>query len=101
MPESVEHRIIRSKQGRQSESLVEVRNDLIVDDFTPKKQLSPSKPSTSKTDISPKSAHHQSTLVPAFHHIPRLPRKFQCQPTTMPRFLYGMGPKITTRGVRQ
>ncbi len=102
MPETVEHRIIRSKQARQSELIGEVRSELIVDEFTPKKQqLSPSKASSSKTDSSPKSAHHQNTLLPAFHHIPRLQRKFQCQPTTMPSFLYGMGPKVTTRGVRQ
>lgn len=101
MPETVEHRIIRSKHARQCELIVELRNDLIADDFTPKKQLSPSKASTSKTDSSPKSTHHQNSLLPAFHHIPRLQRKFQCQPTTMPTFLYGMGPKVTTRGVRQ
>lgn len=100
MPETVEHRIIRSKHARQSELIVEVRNELSVEDFTPKKQLSPSKPSTSKTDSSPKSAH-QNTLLPAFHHIPRLQRKFECQPTTMPTFLYGIGPKVNTRGVRQ
>lgn len=102
MPETVEHRIIRSKQARQSELIAEVRNDLMIEDFTPKKQHSPSKSlSSSKTDSSPKTAHHQNTLLPAFHHIPRLQRKFQCQPTTMPAFLYGMGPKVTTRGVRQ
>lgn len=101
MSETVEHRIIRSKNARQSELLIEFRSELIPDDFTPKKQLSPSKPSTSKTDSSPKSAHHQNTLLPAFHHIPRLQRKFQCQPSTMPKFLYGIGPKVTTRGVRQ
>lgn len=101
MPETMEHRIIRSKQARQSELISEVRNELMVDDFTPKKQLSPSKPSTSKSEPSPKSTHHQNTLLPAFHHIPRMQRKFQCQPTTMPTFLYGMGPKVTTRGVRQ
>ncbi|XP_037038168.1 chromatin-remodeling ATPase INO80 isoform X2 [Bradysia coprophila] len=100
MAETVEHRIIRSKHARQSELIVEVRNELSVDDFTPKKQLSPSKPSSSKMDTSPKSTH-QSTLLPAFHHIPRLQRKFECQPTTMPNFLYGIGPKVTTRGVRQ
>lgn len=101
MPETMEHRIIRSKQARQSELIIEVCNELIVDDFTPIKQLSPSKPSTSKTDSSPKSTHHQNTLLPALHYIPRVQRKFQCQPTTMPTFLYGIGPKITTRGVRQ
>lgn len=45
-----------------------------------------------------KGDQSQAFLMPEFHHIPRLPRKLPCQPSYLPKFLYGLPPKVQCNG---
>lgn len=101
MSETVDHRIIRSKRAL-AEIKLEICDDADVDivaaatssAISPLKVPKSEKGAKSEAIAQQKMA--QAVLVPEHHHIPRPPRKLQCQPTSLPRFLYGIGPKVTS-----
>ena len=75
MPETMEHRVIRSKRLKQTALITEMDMPM---------------------------AKHQATgeminkakLLPEFEFIQRPPTKYECEPLPMPRFLYGLGAKV-------
>lgn len=77
MAETMEHRIIRSKhQG----SLPEIKQEPLIDEMD-------------EAIISPVKTKHINLLY-EHHHIPRPPRHLYGQATALPRFLYGVVPKV-------
>lgn len=107
MVETLEHRVIRSKRSLQDVKLElkeEQDNDMQMPPIaliTPIKSVSDR--SAGKAELTPqqKSPLASGALFPEQHHIPRPPRRFYCQPTSLPRFLYGVSPKITCNGRQQ
>lgn len=77
MAETMEHRIIRSKH---SENNTLIKEEPLIDEI---EEGSPT----------PVKTKHIS-LVHEHYHIPRPPRHIYDQPTVLPRFLYGSGPKV-------
>lgn len=97
MSETVEHRVIRSKRN-MSDIKLEVVDDVEIGDIAGMSgaivPLIVPKPEKSiKLEGS-----HKMALLPEHYHIPRPTRKLQCQPTSLPRFLYSLGPKVTCNG---
>lgn len=68
MPETVEHRIIRSKSGSTIPLIQEISESM--------------------------SREETPNLAPEQHYIPRPPRHFKCEPTTLPTFLTGLTAKV-------
>lgn len=77
MQETMEHRIIRSKEERPNIKLEEL--DLKLKDPAASLECS-------------------LILVPEFVHNPRTIREHECHPTEMPTFVYNIPPKIQARG---
>lgn len=92
----MEHRLIRSKSAR-NDMKIEFKDD---QDFNEFDLMTPTSSSTlSIATESPKTSDKSQTFVlPEIHHIPRPPRKLQCQPTNLPNFLYGLAPKVQCNG---
>lgn len=104
MVETLEHRVIRSKRSLQDVKL-EIKEEQDTDMHMPPIALIT--PVKGKSDRSAELVAQQKSplasgaLFPEQHHIPRPPRRFYCQPTSIPRFLYGVSPKITCNGRQQ
>lgn len=109
MVETLEHRMIRSKRALMDVKL-EIKDDQDADLHRTLAPISLITPVKSKADRSASKADQVSqqksplasgALFPEHHHIPRPPRRYQCQETSLPRFLYGISPKITCNGRQQ
>ncbi|XP_055921969.1 chromatin-remodeling ATPase INO80 [Eupeodes corollae] len=107
MQESIEHRVIRSRNRKITEIRSPIEGNLLFkseldtdDDFArPVVVKEESKTFTSPPRGRPpknpdKSVKSSTILLPEFPHIPKPPRKFFCEAIEMPRFLYGLGQKV-------
>ena len=90
----MEHRIIRSKSRHL---LQEIKIEMQDVDVVDSRGVLGSTSQVIKTEPGVKASGH-GTLLPEHHHIPRPPRKLQCQFTSLPSFLYGLGPKVQCNG---
>ena len=77
--ETMEHRIIRSKNKWKAENGIKT-NDLFTKPDQPDSQID------------------SFTILPEFHHFPRVPQKFSLYPMKMPAFVYGLPSKVITSG---
>lgn len=127
MPETIEHRLLRSKKVQQAQikksvdnipgssgvSIIESSQTSMLDQSSQnnKTSLTPAsntnsfssiegneKSEKNNTDGSPvTSPQTKLTILPEFRHVPRPPRILDCYPTNLPSFLYRMVPKVEVR----
>lgn len=76
MPETIEHRIIRSKSLNEDVVRTEDSSELSVE------------------TISAAGKEKTAYLLPEHFHIPQPPQTRPYQPTKMPDFLFGIAPKV-------
>lgn len=88
MPETLEHRMIRSKAADPlAEDVLDIKDELDLE------LLPPGGSGAKTTAIKALLAEHQ--------HKPRPRRSFACQATSLPSFLYCIGQKVTCNGRMQ
>lgn len=80
MPETLEHRVIRSKSVNSFEDNIEIKEEIEL--------LSLDAPKPDKL----------KAILPEHKHNERPPRLFVCQPVSLPSFLYCIGQKVTCNG---
>lgn len=114
MQETMEHRIIRSKNWFNASIKIEKRedDDIDVGDLSASQRSPLRSPKRIKSSLSPiptastplksptATFAQQGQLLPEFSHIPRVLRRLTCQATALPSFLYGVGPKTHCNGRR-
>ncbi|XP_030374870.1 chromatin-remodeling ATPase INO80 [Scaptodrosophila lebanonensis] len=99
MQETIEHRVIRSKILKQKTKLIQemgkdeqqaqqsedsIKQELEIESVEVQTK------SNTKSDVKVTTLH----LLPEFPHRPRKPRRYECEPLQMPRFLYGLGQRV-------
>jgi len=105
MPETVEHRLLRSrkvwaaqqKDSQASTSPPEVtKAAMSKSPRNPKQQQQPSVNEDGGDAVEDAAARGKVPVLPEFPHVPRPARIEQCVPTDMPAFLYYTSPKVCT-----
>lgn len=91
MQETIEHRVIRSKYKQNIEE-AEIKNEML-DEAESELIMNTAGGSAANTK---KLSKEPLRLLPEFEHKHRLPQYYQCEPLEMPRFLYGLNPKVNT-----
>nr|NP_732413.1 INO80 complex subunit [Drosophila melanogaster]Q9VDY1.2 RecName: Full=Chromatin-remodeling ATPase INO80; Short=dINO80 [Drosophila melanogaster]AAF55658.2 INO80 complex subunit [Drosophila melanogaster]AFH41853.1 FI17525p1 [Drosophila melanogaster] len=89
MQETIEHRVIRSKILKKKTSLIEEMEDVSKQKLEIESVEVQTK-SNAKSDVKVTTL----LLLPEFPHRPRKPRKYVCEPLSMPRILYDLGQKV-------
>lgn len=115
MIETMEHRMIRSKclLATGGGCDVKVKDEIDVEFLPTSDALMAAPPPSTTTSVrhvarSSAAAALQAealtvaaasaALLPEHHHIPWPPRRKQCEPTSLPRWLFGLEPKISCNG---
>lgn len=80
MPETLEHRVIRSKGAEVPDDKIEMKDELEM------------------TSLGPSKLDEIKDILPEHQHRARPTRSFLCQPTSLPSFLYCIGQKVTCNG---
>ncbi|KAH8369105.1 hypothetical protein KR009_001061 [Drosophila setifemur] len=89
MQETIEHRVIRSKILKQKTELIEDMGDDSKEGLEMESVEVQTK-SNAKSDVKVTKL----LLLPEFPHRPRKPKSYHCEPLSMPRLLYDLGPKV-------
>ncbi|XP_037892218.1 chromatin-remodeling ATPase INO80 [Glossina fuscipes] len=87
IPETIEHRVIRSKYKQNVEE-AEIKNEML--DETESELIMQTGGAGSKNKLTKEALR----LLPEFHHKKHVPRYYQCEPLEMPKFLYALNQRV-------
>ncbi|XP_059621349.1 chromatin-remodeling ATPase INO80 [Phlebotomus argentipes] len=98
--ETMEHRIIRSKNRRMASKIEELKVDVEAVKLPPSPLKSPTAGLHVKLPAKSPTGAAQSglALLPEFPHKQHGAVTLECRPTDMPAFVYGLPPKVQTSG---
>uniref|UniRef100_A0A1A9X1K8 Chromatin-remodeling ATPase INO80 n=1 Tax=Glossina brevipalpis TaxID=37001 RepID=A0A1A9X1K8_9MUSC len=87
VPETIEHRVIRSKYKQNVEE-AEIKNEML--DETESELIMQTGGAGSKNKLTKESLR----LLPEFSHKKHLPQYYLCEPLEMPKFLYALSQRV-------
>lgn len=87
IPETIEHRVIRSKYKQNIEE-AEIKNEML--DETESELIMQTGGAGSKNKLSKEALR----LLPEFHHKKHVTHYYQCEPLEMPKFLYALNQRV-------